>query len=111
MLSRDEILSKAIVKQEVVNIPELGGDIIVSEMTGAERENWENSIEEKGRRTNLRAKLLVASLVDESGSRLFSQDDIEAVSKLPFSIIEKLCDISSKLNGFTSKEIDTAEKN
>ena len=111
MLSREEILSKAVLKTEKVNIPELGGDIIISEMTGAARENWENSIEEKGKRTNLRAKLLVASIVDESGNRLFTFDDVEAVSKLPFSIVEKLCDISSKLNGFTAEEIDKAEKN
>lgn len=114
MLTREEILSKTTLKTEKVHVKEWGGDVIVSEMTGAARDAYEQEIVKRnahGDRENVRAKLLIATLVDESGNHIFSSKDINAVGALPFSAIEQLCAIAAKVNGFTTEELDNAEKN
>lgn len=114
MLTREEILSKKVFKTQRVNVAAWGGDVIVSEMSGAARDAYEQDIlklNAQGYRENVRVKLLIATLVDEEGKPLFSHKDIDTLGSLPFSSIEKLCDIAADLNGFTPQELEKAEKN
>ena len=114
MLSREEILSKNDLKKEVVTVPEWGGDVYVSEMTGEARDAWEQGLiskDESRRMKNIRARLVCATVVDETGKRLFTDSDDEAVGKLSAYVLDKLCKTAQKLNGLTSEELKEAEGN
>ena len=114
MLTREEILSKTKLKTQAVDVPEWGGSILVSEMNGAGRDAWEQSLTErdsKGRVANPRAKLVVATVVDESGNRLFSDADIDAIGKLSSRSLTAICDVAQRLNMLLSDDLERAEKN
>lgn len=114
MLKREEILSKTDLKKETLSVEEWGGDVIVSEMSAAMRDGWEQAIREKdasGRLVSPRAKLVVFTVVDEEGERIFKDDDIEAIGKLSSATLEKICLVSMRLNGLGADEISKAKKN
>lgn len=114
MLKREEILSKTSLQTEKINIPEWGGDVLISEMSGTSRDSWEQAIREKdasGRIVSPRAKLIVFTIVDEKGSRIFKDDDVEAIGKLSSEALEKICAVSMRLNGLGADEINKAKKN
>ena len=112
MLSREEILSKKDLKKEKVTVPEWGGDVFVSEMTGEARDSFEQSLIAKDKTLkNIRARLVCSTLVDENSNRLFSDDDVEVVGKLSAAVLDKLCKVSQNLNGLTSEDLKEAEGN
>jgi len=114
MLKREDILSKTSLKNEVVTVEEWGGDVVVTEMSGSTRDAWEQSIrnkDEKGLLVSPRAKLIVFSVVDEAGNRIFNDDDIEAIGRLSSLSLEKVCAVSMRLNGLADGDVEKAKKN
>ncbi len=113
MLTREEILSKVSLKTEKVTIEELFGEVIVSEMSGAMRDEWEQAIREKGadgKFISLRAKLVAFTVIDEKGERVFSDGDIQSIGKLPSVILEKICVVAMRLNGLGADAIEKEKK-
>lgn len=113
MLDRETILNKSELKRQKVAVPEWGGEVIVSEMTGAGRDEWELSIlsrEGKQSLVNSRAKLVIATVVNENGEKLFTADDIDRVSNLSAAALDRICRIAQELNGLTTKELEEAKK-
>lgn len=114
MLNREEILSKKDLKKEKVFVEEWGGDVIVSEMSGAERDAWEQwmSRKKKGEIVqNIRARLVVASVVDANGNRIFADEHIEKVGELSSNALEKVCEVADRLNGLTDAALQEAKGN
>jgi len=114
MLKREDILSKTKLRQEPVTVEEWGGDIIVSEMTGDARDEWEQILRKKDKSGNVvsaRAKLIVFTVVDEKGVRLFTEADIPAIGKLSSEALEKICLVALRLNGLSAEAVDEAKKN
>ena len=111
MLSRGEILTKVNLKKEKISIPEWGGDVFVSQMTGESRDEWESFlIESKTKQSkNFRACLVVSTLVDDKGERIFQFSDIQEVGKLSFSSLDKICEVAQRINGIGNQ--DDIEKN
>ncbi len=114
MLKREEILSKTALKTEIVPVPEWGGEVIVSEMSGTARDAWEQALRDKDAKGKViapRAKLVAFTVVDENGSRIFKDDDIEAIGKLSSESLGKICDVALRLNGLGEEGIEAATKN
>lgn len=114
MLKREEILSKTSLKKESVTVDEWGGDVLVSEMSGSVRDAWEQSLRKKDENGSLvspRAKLIACTVVDEDGNRVFSDDDVEAIGKLSSLSLEKVCEVSMRLNGLADGDVEKAKKN
>ena len=90
-LSREQILTASpALRVERVQVPEWGGEVCVREMTAGERDRWDAwQIDHTGpdRFNDLRARLLVTVLCDDAGARLFSDADIEHVSRMPAAIM------------------------
>src|SRR5213075_2335705 len=85
----------------VVNVPEWGGDVYVRTMYGTERDAWEFAIlgqDGKVSPENFRAHLLVRTLADEQGNRLFADADAAALSAKAGPTLARLYDISRTLN-------------
>lgn len=77
-------------------------------MTGQERDDFEASLQVGSgapNLANLRARLLVRSLCDEGGKRLFDDDDADALGELPASILDPLFAVAQKLSGIGKSDI------
>lgn len=114
MLSKEQILSKTVLKQEVVNVPEWGGEVIVSEMNGTDRDAWEQSLvarDENRKLVNARAKLVAFTVVGEAGARMFNDEDVTALGILSSVALDRVVKVSQRLNGLTDRDIEESEKN
>jgi len=114
MLNKDEILKADDLKTETVSVPEWGGDVSIRTITGAERDSYEAGIIGSGKKKNLqnlRAKLCAKCLVDEDGTRLFSDAEILALGGKSAKPLDRIFDAAQKLNGFTDADVEELEKN
>jgi hypothetical protein len=117
ILNRDLILSADDVKREKVSVPEWGGDLFVATMSGTARDAWEQTlVVRKNGKTepnleNMRARLVVACLVDEAGNRIFKDEDAPALGKKSSRVLERLAKVAQRLNGIGDSELEELEGN
>ena len=90
-----------------------GEDAHIRVMSGTERDQWESQIIENGKvvKDQFRVKLLVKVLADETGKRLFSDDEIGTLSGMESVEIDRLYTIASKVNGLSKSDVDELTKN
>lgn len=116
-LNRDQILEVADLKTEVVSVPEWGGDVIVAAMTGEARDAWEQSlvVAENGaaraNMENIRARLVIATAVDEHGNRLFTEKDAPMLGRKSSAALERVCKVAQRLNGLTRDDVEALKGN
>ena len=118
ILTRDAILSVPDLKTERIRVPEWGGEVIVRSLTGGERTAYEAAVsrmDDKGNvRVNrgiVRARLVVLSVVDETGQRVFRDDDAAALNAKNAAAIERIFDVARRLSGMTPQDVEELEKN
>lgn len=127
MKSREDILASAtaILATEPVNIPEWGGDVIVSELTAISADEFSTSmmrerpklggkpgeLESYADTTNQRAKLVSRAIVDADGKRVFTDEDAAALGTQPSALIGKLFDVAARLSGMGPDAEAAAEGN
>lgn len=118
ILTKDDILARgAKLAMELVEVPELGGAVHVREMTGAERDSWEaETIDMSGRSPrmrleNARARLLVRTICDADGNRLFSDADIDVVGALSAAALDRLFTVAARLSRITAADLKELEGN
>jgi hypothetical protein len=86
-------------------------------MSGKERDSFEASmIKGKGKSANvnlenLRAKLVSKCVVDEAGTRLFSDDDIPALASKSAAALNRVYEVAQRLSGVTDEDVDELTKN
>ena len=105
-------------KYEVKEVKINGDDIVfVKELNGTERDAYEASLlSQTGKdfvadMENARAKLLVKTVCDAKGTRLFKDTDVNAVGQLPAKLVELLFSESQDLNKITDDDVEEAVKN
>lgn len=106
--------------REVVQTPELAEygitSITLQGMTGRERDAWEAAlIVGKGRHrrvstTNIRARLVAASAVEEDGSRAMEDADAEWLGELRVDVLTRLFTVAQKLSGVSDEDVDELGK-
>jgi hypothetical protein len=113
ILSRDAILAAQDLKREEVAVPEWGGSVLVRTMTGAERAAWEQSLANGGKIdvSNVRARLVAACTIDESGALLFSAADAQALGAKSGSALERVAKVAQRLNAITEEALEEARGN
>lgn len=121
LLTRQQILAADDLKTELVPVPEWGGTVLVRALSGSERDAFEQDIvtfRREGKRTvtdtdlhNVRAKLAVHSIVDESGARLFSIEDIEALGSKSAAALQRVFDVAQRLSGLSDDDVEELAKN
>ena len=113
-LTRDDILS-AKLTTEIVEVPEWGGEVIVSEMFGTAREEYERIIFDKHGKLvsdkSLRACLVAVSVVNEAGELLFSAEDVEALGRKSSQALHRVYDVALRLNGMQPGATKSTAKN
>ena len=117
LLTRDAILKASDIQTEEVPVPEWGGTVLVRGMTGAERDAFEEEmITGKGKNrdvnlTNFRARLIVKSVVDKDGKRLFTAADMVALGKKSAAAIERVWEVAMRLSGMSDEDVEELTKN
>ena len=107
MLDKEAILKNTALATEAVNIPEWGGYVTVREMAGTEKDSYESACSDRGaggEYVNIRAKLVVRSLINGEGKRIFDDGDAGRVGQLSGRILDRLCDVAQRLSGIGAKE-------
>lgn len=113
-LTRDAILEVEDLPRDRVEVPEWGGHVFVRTMTGNEKDRFEHerfTAESAGTREGVRARLLVWTLCDESGERLFDDEDIETLGKKSAAALDRCYEKAAELNKMTAKDIEELVKN
>jgi hypothetical protein len=115
-LSRDDILKAEDSATEEVDVPEWGGTVLVRGMTGRERDEFELSFRQRGRRgevqsgmanlSNVRAKLVARCCVDDDGNRLFTDADVAALGEKSGDALDRLNDVAARLSGMTAGDME-----
>lgn len=114
MLTKEQILSADDAKFEDVEVPEWGGTVRVATMSGYARDRFEASIVNRGGTPNIdnvRAKLVAASVVDAKGNLLFNENDIIALGKKNCKALDKIFEVSQRLNGIGQSQVEDMAKN
>ncbi len=114
LLTREEILNIPDYKYEILDVPEWGGKIKISSMSGFARDQFEASITGKhgGVNTvNIRAKLAAATIVDENGHLMFTEKDLVKLGNKSAAALERVFTAASRLNAITKDDVETAAKN
>lgn len=112
LLSRDAILAAEDRAYEQVDCPEWGGQVRLRSITGGQRDAYEASlVQQRGnsRQTNLRnarAKLIVLCAVDADGRPMFTEDDVNALSRKNAKPIDRLFDACRRLCGLSEDDVD-----
>ena len=111
VLGRDDILGVPL-KRRTLEVPEWGGSVILQEMSGVDREAFEeavistNGTDPVVNRGNLRAWLASFSLIDEAGNRLFGDAEaVAALGKTSSVALTLVCDEIAEMNGLGDEEV------
>jgi len=116
-LTRDTVLKAKDLLSEKVEVPEWGGQVCVRCMTGTERDAFESEAYSfRGKdlqvnRENFRARLLVRTLADDKGERLFADSDLAALGGKSGKVLDRLFTIAMRINGLSREDVEELTKN
>lgn len=114
LLTKEQILSANDRDTKTINVPKWGGDVIISVMSSKAKDAFEASILDGKGNTNLknvRAKLVAACIVDETGKLMFSESDIEKLGEKSAVSLDLIYMECLKLNKVGDEEIEELAKN
>lgn len=112
LLTKDQVLMKPVLK--TVRVRVFGGEMIVSQITEFDQGELEASLIGKNGGMNISAmkvKYIIATCVNEDGSKFFSDKDKSKIGKLAAADINTLFEAAEKLNVTISDDAieDTAK--
>jgi hypothetical protein len=116
-LTRDAILKASALKTEDVPVPEWGGSVLVRELRGRERDEFEASLAvQRGRQmvpdvANMRAKLAARVIVDADLEPVFTQQDVNALGELSAAALDRVFEVASRLSGLQPDSLEEMAKN
>ena len=114
VLSKEQILQADDLKTERVEVPEWGGEVLLRELRGRERDAFEEGSMDKQRNismSNMRARLVAISAIDEQGERLFTSKEAAQLGDKSATALNRLFEVCCRLSGITSDDVDQLEKN
>ena len=117
LLSKTAILAAQDLQTEDVEVPEWGGAVRVRSFTGRERDAFEASMvrgdgrDRKVDLTNMRARLVGLTVIDESGQRLFTDEEADLLGAKSGAALDRVFAIAQKLNGLSGADVEELSKN
>ena len=122
-LTRDAILAKDDIQIEELEVPQWGGIVRVRGMSGTERDAFEKArsreIPSGSRaarragnttteliRENIRAHLVAWCVIDDSGNRVFSDDDIPSLNAKSGAALERIVEVAMRLSGMGDDDVE-----
>lgn len=95
------------IKVEKLAVPEWKTDVYLKVLSGTERDAFEASYSDQ-KMNNFRVRFLVLTLCDESGERLFDDEQVTLLGKRSALVINRLFEASWKLNMLSQEAVDQA---
>lgn len=116
IITKEAVLTVSDLKHEDVPVPEWGGTVRVRELTARERDAFESTLRPATGSAapdtaNLRARLCVRSIVGEDGSRLFNDEDADALGSKSAQVVDRIFTVAQRLSGIGADQGRAAEKN
>jgi hypothetical protein len=111
-LSREAIFAAKDLDTVEVEVPEWHGTVMIRGLTGRERDDFEASMmERRGKHmvpnvANVRAKLIVKCVIDESGKRVFTDQDANEMGEHSAAAVNRIYEAASKLSGLTDEDVE-----
>lgn len=111
-VSREQIKAADDYQTKWIPVPEWGGDILIKSLTGAERDRYEATVVEyKGDKrkvnlTNLRARFVQITAINEDGTLLFGEADIPWLTRKNAKVLERVFKEAQALSGMTDEDMD-----
>jgi hypothetical protein len=109
LLNKLQILAANDLPTQDVDVPEWGGTVRVRGMTGKERDVFIGSINNGKGKPNIDAiqsRLLSVALVNEDGSRMFSDAEIEVLQDKFSGALDEVFMVAQKLSRLTPSSAD-----
>jgi hypothetical protein len=114
-LSRDAILAARDCRREAVRVPEWGGTVFVKVMSGADRDAFEQSVQDRRALgkvgENMRALVVVHSVVDDAGKQLFTEADLDALGAKNYLALDRIVNAALRLNKLNDEQLEADIKN
>lgn len=114
LLTKSQILAADDRKFVDVDVPEWGGTVRVSAMSGIQRDSYEMMLvdqQKNGVKGSIRAALAASTIVDEAGSPLFTIDEVAQLEKKSGVALGRVFDAAIKLSKLDPDAVGQAEKN
>lgn len=123
MISKDRLKAIADIKSEEVVVPEWPNDDgtpskwTVRGLSTREGDSYEQGLIDAKRKgaklnmANMRARLVVKCVVNEDGSRYFTDADADWLGDKSASAMRRLHDVASRLCGMSQQDMEDIEKN
>lgn len=108
-LNREQLLAQARPKIIEVPVPEWGGTIHLRDITAGQRDQYDGyQIDQQGQQkyTDFRARLLILSICDQDGNRLFTDSEVSTISSLPAHVVDRLWDQAALLCGLKTEQVE-----
>lgn len=111
-LSRDAIFASDDLPVERVDVPEWGGYVYIRTLTAAERDQWEQEMVDmktgklRDKLKTFRANLCVRTVCDAIGNRLFSDNDISALSGKSAKVLDRLFEKAQQINRLSDADVE-----
>lgn len=109
-LTRDQFFVAVPPKLDSVDVPQLGGQVMLRELTAGERDAFE-AAHVKNKERDFRARIVAATVCDADGARIFSAGDVPALSNLPATTLDPVFKAAVKINGLSDDDVKELEKN
>lgn len=112
LLSKEQIWSAQDIQYEDVPVPEWGGEVRVRGLSGRERDKFEaDSLrQKKGQREvnleNIRARLIVACVVDANFQPLFDRADVMRLGEKSAKALERVFEKAQELSGMSEGDLE-----
>ena len=116
-LTKAEILAKDDLVTEDVFVPEWDAWVKVRTLNASERDHFEAStVTRNGKKVttnleNIRARLCLLCMVDESGERLFQEEDTFPLGGKSAAALDRVFTVAQRLNGLRDEDVDELAKN
>ena len=115
LLTRDQILQAQDLKTQDIEVPEWGGTVRISMMTGRSRDLYEAGLfknkDSEANYDNLRARYLSYCLVNEKGDLIFTMQDVVELGKKSGVAIDRVFEAANQLNGTSNEGMEELAKN
>jgi len=103
-LTKEQILAVEDLTVKKVEVPEWGGSVFVRMMTGDQRDVFEKKqTDHPG--VDVRSRLFVMTVSDESGHLLYTEDDMPAIKGKAGAAIDRVFAAAAKHNRITPEDI------
>ncbi|MGE3487909.1 MAG: hypothetical protein AB7L09_24575 [Nitrospira sp.] len=122
ILGRDAILQNNSFKQREVTVAELGGVLLVRELSGLHAAEFQRrsmalvdtqktQIRDAKELAELSAQVWVWGVIDKDGQALFTREDIPRITGMPARIVDLVADAILDLSGLSQRALRRAKKN